>query len=91
MNVIFQYLKPGAEAPESLTFPDIGFDFTDKPVPAVGDHIVLPYTKDDGKRGFSMKKVIFRRFFVNQDGSVQDDVTLVVTDADNGHETVEVD
>jgi hypothetical protein len=91
LNVIFQYLKPGGEAPDSLTFPDIGFDFADKPIPAVGDHVVLPYTNEDGKRAFCMKKVIFRRFFVNQDGSVQHDVTLVVTDADNGPETVEVD
>ncbi len=90
MKVTFHYLKPGANIPEAVTFSDAGFDFKDKPIPNIGDHVVLPYIDKQGRSNFTMKKVISRRFWVNNDQAndeVQDEVTMVVTDPDTGPET----
>jgi len=90
MIVIFQYLKPGASAPEAITFSDTGYDFGDKQIPSIGDYVVLPFKDENGKDNFTMKKVISRRFWV--DGPlgphpVQDEITMVVTDSDDAPES----
>ena len=87
MKVIFHYLPPGAESPEAVTFPDYGIDFGDKPIPNVGDCVMLPYLKEPETHGYKKTIVLSRRFIVDIYGenddhlTPQDEVTMVVTDA----------
>jgi len=85
MNVVFHYLKTGNENPEAITFPDGGFDFKNISIPAIGDCIMLPFKNESGKKDFKKTNVLSRRFIVD-DQEVQDEITLVVTDAENKSE-----
>jgi hypothetical protein len=89
MKVIFHYLPHGGDMPEAVTFPDYGIDFEEKPISSIGDCVMLPYIKENGKRSFKATIVLSRRFIVdpytehNDTPTPQDEVTMVVTDAPN--------
>ena len=60
--------------------------FLNKPIPNIGDHVVLPYKDENGNDNFKMVKVISYRFWVDgglADDPIQDRVYMVVSDPDS--------
>lgn len=87
MKITCQYLAPGASKPDAITFSDAGFDVpTGMPIPSIDDCIMIPMSHPN-KDKYKKCTVLSRRFAVNTDGTVQDEVILVVSDTPESPQT----
>lgn len=87
MKITCQYLAKGKDSPDAITFSDAGFDLPPgMAAPVIGDCIMIP-TAYPEKDKYKKCTVVSRRFAVNTDGTVQDEIVLVVVDSEERAET----
>lgn len=85
MKIVFQYLKPGDDAPEELTVSDAAIDNAEA-IPNVGDYVLLTQSYPPEKVGVPRKFKVVSRNFSFLGPRLPDTVTLVVSDYEDSPE-----